>query len=74
MNVWKQFRDLAGAAPLQSGTVTAHHPDGSSTVQLPGGALLRATGLDVAVGSRALIQGGTILRGVPPLAEVEVEV
>lgn len=51
-------------------------PDGAatSTVQLPGGALVRATGLDVAVGSRCLIQGGTILRGVPALMDVEVDV
>lgn len=74
MNVWKKFYDLTGPQPALIATVTALHADGTSTVQLPGGNLLRVTGLDVAIGSRALIQGGAILRGVPSLASVEVEV
>ena len=43
-NVWRQFAQLLPEAPLLLGTVLAEHADGTVTVQLLAGGLLRVTG------------------------------
>lgn len=67
MNLFAQFRRLLPSDPVQYVTVQLHHPDGSSTVQTPAGALLRVRGTDVAVGEHAYIQAGRIIEQAPSL-------
>ncbi len=43
-NLWRQFEELLPNSPLLVGTVVTRHVDGTVTVQLLGGGLVRATG------------------------------
>ncbi|WP_435105575.1 hypothetical protein [Arhodomonas sp. AD133] len=74
MNLYRAFQHLIPTERLVSGKVTAHHADGTSTLALPAGGHLRATGTDVAVGERAYVQGGRILGPAPNLTVYEVTV
>jgi len=75
MNLYRQFLDLIPRAPLYVGVVIEHHPDGTSTVQLPGGGgLMRARGQGVAVGDRAFVQEGEIKGAAPVLTDLVIEV
>jgi hypothetical protein len=46
-NAYKRFQDLIQGPPLLVGEVTAHNGDGTSTLTMPGGGILRATGTAV---------------------------
>lgn len=59
-NPWAAFQDLTQGEPRLCGTVTAHHGDGSSSVELLGGGVLRVRGTEVAVGHRAFVQDGKL--------------
>lgn len=59
-NPWAYLRALTAGEPRLGGTVTAHHSDGSSTVELLGGGVVRVRGTEVAVGQRAFVQGGKL--------------
>lgn len=74
MNLWKRFQDLLPKEPLQVATVAAHHDDGTSTVQFPGGGLARVKGQEVAIGQSAYVQGGWIRGEAPDLPVYEFEV
>ena len=73
-NPWKRLENLLPHSPLLAGDVTAHHPDGTSTVQLPDGSQLRVRGQSVAVGQKAFVQGGEIRGQAPNLAVVGITV
>lgn len=74
MNLWRRFRDLLPADPLLIGTVAAHHADGTSSITLPDGSLIRARGTSVAVGSSAYVRGGAVEGEAPALPVVVIEV
>lgn len=66
-NIWRQFRELLPQDPLLIGDVDTHNSDGTSTVTLLDGAIVRVRGQSVAIGSRAFIQGGEIRGEAPAL-------
>lgn len=74
MNLWKDFRDLVAGDPLLVGTVLTHHPDGTSTVQLPHGGTLRAQGQQVQVGSKAFVRSSRVQGEAPDLPTAEISV
>lgn len=67
MNVWTQFKKLLPSQALLTGEVIAHNADGTSTVELPDGSLIRALGTGVAIGSNAFVRGGEIVGAAPKL-------
>ncbi len=73
-NLYRQFLELIPHDPLQVGEVTSHNSDGTSTLQLPGGGLLRARGQGVAVGLKAFVRAGEVKGEAPDLQDVTVEV
>ena len=68
-NVFRQFIDLLPARPLQVGTVIATDGD-VSTVELPGGGVLRARGAE-ALGAKVFVRDG-VIEGVAPSLPIEV--
>lgn len=73
-NPWARLSELLAKPPLLRGEVLAHHLDGTSTVELPGGGTLRARGTDVAVGTPCYVQAGAILGEAPDLPFDDVEI
>ena len=71
-NVFRQFIDLLPARPLLVGTVTATDGD-VSTVELPGGGVLRARGA-AALGQRVFVRDGLIEGEAPSLPFVAIEI
>lgn len=65
-------RLLAPEAPLWVGTVLFHNPDGTSTIELPGGGILRVRGQGVAVGDNAFVQGGEVRGEAPALDSITI--
>lgn len=74
MNIWKEFQQLIPGNPLLAGKVLSHNADGTSTVRLPDGALMRARGQSVAVGSSAFVRAGRVEDAAPDLPQVEIEI
>lgn len=68
-NVFRQFIDLLPARPLLVGTVTATDGD-VSTVELPGGGVLRARGAE-ALGAKVFVRDG-VIEGVAPSLSIEI--
>lgn len=68
-NVFRQFIDLLPARPLQVGTVTATDGD-VSTIELPGGGVLRARGSEP-LGANVFVRDG-VIEGVAPSLLIEV--
>lgn len=73
-NLYQAFQNLLPRDRLQAGTVIDHNADGTSTVTLPDGGLLRVTGQSVAVGKKAFIQSGRIQGEAPDLPLTEITV
>lgn len=71
-NVFRQFIDLLPARPLLVGTVTATDGD-VSTVELPGGGVLRARG-ESTVGQNVFVRDGLIEGAAPSLPFVAIEI
>lgn len=72
-NLWRQFEDLLPDSPLLLGTVATRHTDGTVTVELPGGGLLRVTG-GGSVGDRVFVRDGKVIGDAPTLPSVEIEI
>lgn len=60
--------------PMLIGEVLAHNADGTSTVVLPGGGVVRARGVSVAEGSKAFVMGGEVRGAAPALDSVTITV
>lgn len=73
-NLYRQFLRLIPRDALQVGAVTAHNPDGTSDVELPGNQTIRVRGQDVAIGSNAFIRSGQIVGPAPNLPTFTVTV
>lgn len=74
-DLWSQFGSLVEAAPRILATVTAHNPDGTSSLAGYDGAQLRALGqLGLTIPYNVWVQGGRVLEAAPnfPLVEVIV--
>ena len=68
-NVFRQFIDLLPARPLLVGTVTATDGD-VSTVELPGGGVLRARGSEP-LGAKVFVRDG-VIEGEAPALPIEI--
>jgi hypothetical protein len=74
-NPWKQFNDLLPSTPKLIATVSVIHNDGTSTVTLLSGGVLRGHSLaGVAENDRVFVRNGRITNTAPTLPTVEIEV
>lgn len=74
-NPYVQLKALiAPDAPLWVGTVLFHNADGTSTVELPGGAVLRVRGQGVGIGAKAFVRDGEVRGEAPALDSVTLVV
>ena len=67
-NPYAAFKALLAPAPLQTGTVQSIH-QGVATIELPGGALIRARG-QASAGQQVFVRGGLIEGAAPDLPVV----
>lgn len=67
-------RLLAPQPILRVGTVTAHNADGTSTIQLLDGSVIRARGTSVTVNHNAFVRAGLIEGEAPDLPVGYIEV
>jgi hypothetical protein len=72
-NIWKQFKDLLPTQTTQIGTVITVHTDGTASVQLLGGGLLRVTG-SAAENTRVFVRDGRVTGQAPDLEQIEIEI
>lgn len=61
VDLWQRFRGLGPSTTTLVATVTAHNPDGTSTLETPEGYPMRALGQGVVVGAVAYVREGRIL-------------
>ncbi|ASL75243.1 hypothetical protein BC350_01840 [Ralstonia pseudosolanacearum] len=71
--MWRQFEDLLPDAPLLVGAVVTRHNDGTVTVQLLGGGLVRVTGAGEP-GDRLFVRGSEVVGPAPTLPTVDIEI
>ncbi len=74
INPWKQFTGLLPKPTWIIGVVTSHNSDGTSTLTLRNGSIIKALGQDVEVNDTALIKNGQIINKVPSLPTSQVVV
>ena len=72
-NLWRQFEDLLPDSPLLVGTVVTSHDDGTVTVQLLGGGLVRVTGTG-GPGDPLFVRGREVVGPAPTLPTVDIEI
>jgi hypothetical protein len=72
-NLWKQFQDLLPTQATQIGTVVTIHSDGTVSVQLLGGGILRVIGA-AAENARVFVRDGRITGVAPDLEQIDIEV
>ncbi|MDB0529738.1 hypothetical protein V4C85_23355 [Ralstonia solanacearum] len=72
-NLWRQFEELLPNSPLLVGTVVTRHVDGTVTVQLLGGGLVRATGAGEP-DQRLFVRGTEVIGPAPTLPSVDIEI
>ncbi|KEQ18073.1 hypothetical protein [Endozoicomonas numazuensis] len=73
-NIWQQFKSLIPEGAKTIVTVTAKNGNGTSKVTLRDGSQITVQGETVAVGSKALVEAGSIKSEVPDLPSYEAEV
>ena len=73
-NPWKKFKELLPAAARVIATVSSHNRNGTSTLALRSGGTLTAKGHAAPVGSKALVEGGEVVREVPDLSVHDAQV
>ena len=71
-NPYAAFKALLAPAPLQIGMVQSIH-QGVATIELPGGALIRARG-QASTGQKVFVRGGLIEGAAPDLPVVTGQV
>ena len=73
-NLYRAFRALAPAAPLQVGTVVALEGPGRVVIELPGGHRIVARGNVTSAGSKVFVRGGVVEGEAPNLTYVEIDI
>ena len=73
-NVYRALRELLPEPPLLVATVLAVNPDGTSTVQFPGGNAQRVRGTDAAATTKVFVRNGVIEGIAPALTALVIEV
>jgi hypothetical protein len=74
MNVFSRFKALIGSASNELVNITANNGDGTSTSTTLAGNTVVVKGEGVSAGNRALIRDGEVVRQMPNLIVVEVDV
>jgi hypothetical protein len=74
MNVFSRFKALIGSASNELVNITANNGDGTSTGTTLAGNTVVVKGEGVSTGSRALVRDGEVVRQMPNLVVVEVDV
>lgn len=72
-NIFRALRELLPQPALQVATATATHPDGTTTVQYPGGASQRLRGT-ATEGQNVFVQAGAIQGPAPSLPLINIDV
>lgn len=73
-NLYRALRELLPTAPLLVATVVSTNPDGTTTVEYPGGNQQRVRGADAAVASQVFVRNGVIEGQAPALTTLTIEV
>lgn len=73
-NLFAQFTKLIPTEPTLIGTVSSHNPDGTSTIVLPGGGIIRVRGTIVGVGLKAFVKAGEVVGEAPNLTAYILDV
>ena len=73
-NILQRFKALIPGAHNELVNITANNGDGTSSATTLGGAAITVKGESVAAGNRALVRNGEVVRQMPSLTAVEVEV
>lgn len=74
-NIFRRLLELLPSEPVLVGSISAAHADGTATVQLPGGALLRVRNpLAQPLGAAVYLQGGAVIGDAPQLPVIEMEI
>lgn len=73
-NIYQRFKSLLPTVHNELVDITANNGNGTSTGQTLSGATVIVKGESVAAGGRALVRNGEIVRAMPGLPVVEVEV
>ncbi len=74
MNVFSRFKALIGSASNELVNITANNGDGTSTGTTLAGNTVVVKGESVSAGNRALVRDGEVVRQMPNLVVVEVDV
>lgn len=72
-NPWSRWSSLTPKPALVVGTVLAHIND-ESRIELPGGSVISARGIGVAIGQKAFVRGDVVEGQAPSLQTVQIEV
>lgn len=72
-NPWRQFNQLLPSEPLLLGEIDSSHSDGTATVVLLGGGVVRVRGSG-STGDAVYVQSGAITGPAPELSHFEIEV
>jgi hypothetical protein len=72
-NIWKQFADLLPNSPRLIGTLVLDHGDGTATITLLDGGVLRVKGRATA-GQRVFVRDGRIEGEAPDLSQIQIEI
>lgn len=73
-NFYRALLELLPEAPLLVATVLSSNPDGTSTVQYPGGNTQRVRGTDGAAAGQVFVRNGIIEGPAPQLTALTIEV
>ncbi|MDO6466819.1 hypothetical protein Q4498_01735 [Neptunomonas phycophila] len=73
-NILQRFKALIPGAHNELVNITANNGDGTSSATTLGGAAITVKGESVSAGNRALIRNGEVVRQMPSLIAVEIEV
>lgn len=73
-NVFARFKVLIGSASNELVNITANNGDGTSTGTTLAGNTVAVKGKSVSAGNRALVRDGEVVRQMPNLVVVEVDV
>lgn len=74
INQARQFQELLENHPVLTGTVDAHNADGTSSITMTGGGIVRAYGQTVPVAGIALVQNNTVIAAAASLPAFNLEV
>jgi hypothetical protein len=72
-NIWRLFSDLLPNSPRLIGTVAVDHGDGTATITLLDGGVLRVKGSATA-GQRVFVRDGRIEGDAPDLTQIQIEI